>query len=216
MSKELLQRILSSIVLLPLTFFCIIQGSYFFISLSIIIILIASIEWHAMSKNRLYYIFGYLFLIISIFSFYKLRFNSDYDYWTILIVLTICILTDIGGFVFGKFFKGPKLIKYSPKKTYSGLVGGYLFPLTFIPFIEFLHPTNDFNLLNFIIFIFLVSTTSQFGDIVISYFKRISNIKDTGKLIPGHGGLLDRIDGMIFAIPLSYFLISNNFFNFYK
>ena len=74
--------------------------------------------------------------------------------------------------------------------------------------------TYDFKAFNLIILILLVSSASQFGDIVISYFKRMSNIKDTGKIIPGHGGLLDRIDGMLFAFPFSYLLISNNLFNF--
>ena len=175
-----------------------------------------------MSKNKSYYFFGYLFLTISILSVYKLRVDSADQFWTLLVITIICILTDIGGFVFGKLFKkvsfldgvGPKLTKYSPNKTYSGLIGSYLLPLIFIPFIIFFYFINDFKIFNLIIFIFLVSSASQFGDIVISYFKRLSNIKDTGKIIPGHGGLLDRIDGMLFAFPSSYLLISNNLFNF--
>tara|TARA_Y100000768_G_scaffold130536_1_gene96983 strand:- start:5582 stop:6226 length:645 start_codon:yes stop_codon:yes gene_type:complete len=213
MRNEILKRILSSIVLIPLTFFCIIKGSYFFYLFLTIFFLIASIEWHSMSKNKSYHFFGYLFLSISFLSVFQLRENSD-NYWIFLIITIICILTDIGGFIFGKIFKGPKLIKYSPNKTYSGLLGGYLFPFISIPFIIFYEIFNDFNLFNFVFFIIVVSSTSQFGDIVISYFKRLSKLKDTGKIIPGHGGLLDRIDGMIFAFPISYFLISNNFFNF--
>ena len=143
-----------------------------------------------------------------------MRIDSDNEFLTILIVTIICILTDVGGFVFGKFFKGPKLTKYSPNKTYSGLLGSYLLPLIFVPTIIFFYFINDLRIINLIIFVFLVSSASQFGDIVISYFKRLSNIKDTGKIIPGHGGLLDRIDGMLFAFPLSYLLISNNLFNF--
>ena len=105
------------------------------------------------------------------------------------------------------------LIKYSPNKTYSGLIGSYLLPLSIIPFVSFFHISDNVSILDVIIFIFIVSSFSQFGDIFISYFKRESKIKDTGKIIPGHGGLLDRIDGMLFAFPLSYLLISNNFFN---
>ncbi len=214
MNSEISKRILSSIFLLPLTFFCIIKGSYFFYFLLGIIYLIASIEWNHMSKNKKQYFLGLLFLTFSIFSVYKLRIDFGNDFFTLLIVTTVCIFTDIGGYVFGKIFKGPKLTKYSPNKTYSGLIGSYLLPLLFIPFIIFFYFTDDLKILNLIIFILLVSSASQFGDIVISYFKRLSNIKDTGKIIPGHGGLLDRIDGMLFAFPFSYLLISNNLFNF--
>ena len=214
MDNEITKRIISSIFLLPLTFFCIIKGAYFFYFFLGIIFIIASLEWHFMSKNKSYYFFGYLFLSISIFSAYKLRIDFVNDFFTILVVTTICIFTDIGGYVFGKTFKGPKLTKYSPNKTYSGLIGSYLLPLIFIPLIIFFYFTYELKTFNLIIFILLVSSASQFGDIVISYFKRISNIKDTGKIIPGHGGLLDRIDGMLFALPFSYLLISNNLINF--
>ena len=214
MSSEIAKRIISSIFLLPLTFFCIIYGSYLFYFLLVVIFLIACIEWHSMTKNKSYYFFGYFFLIFSIFSVYKLRIDSENEFFNLLIITTICILTDIGGFVFGKVFKGPKLIKYSPNKTYSGLIGSYLLPLVFIPYIVSVYFINDLKTLNLIFFIFLISTVSQIGDIVISYFKRLSNIKDTGKIIPGHGGLLDRIDGMLFAFPSSYLIISNNLFIF--
>ena len=214
MSNEITKRIISSIWLLLISFFCIIKGTYFFYLLLGIIFLIASLEWHSMSKNKPYYFYGYLFLIISIFTVYKLRIESANEFWTFLLIASICILTDIGGFVFGKVFKGPKLIRYSPNKTYSGLIGSYLLPLILIPLIIIFFFFNDFQIFDLIIFIFLVSSASQIGDIVISYFKRLSNIKDTGKIIPGHGGLLDRIDGMLFAFPLSYFLILNDLFNF--
>tara|TARA_B100000424_G_C22763244_1_gene411549 strand:- start:271 stop:684 length:414 start_codon:yes stop_codon:yes gene_type:complete len=131
-------------------------------------------------------------------------------------ILFICVFTDIGGYVFGKFFKGPKLTKISPKKTYSGVIGGYVFSIIFITLffnhldfvseitnIETTAQELSFN--NFILTIF-VSTVSQFGDFVVSYFKRKSKIKDTGKIIPGHGGLLDRIDGIIFAYPATYLI----------
>tara|TARA_Y100000768_G_scaffold384307_1_gene368095 strand:- start:1097 stop:1741 length:645 start_codon:yes stop_codon:yes gene_type:complete len=214
MINEITKRIISSIFLVPIIFFCIIKGSYFFYFLLVVVFFIASFEWHSMSKNKSHYFYGYSFLIISIFSVYQLRIDSGNEFWTLLIITIICILTDIGGFVFGKIFKGPKLIKYSPNKTYSGLIGSYLLPLLFIPFILSFYFINNFEIFNLIIFIFLVSSASQFGDIVISYFKRLSNIKDTGKIIPGHGGLLDRIDGMLFAFPFSYLLISSNLFNF--
>jgi phosphatidate cytidylyltransferase len=166
-----------------------------------------------MSKNKSYNIYGILFLILSFYSIYLLRNSFEETYIYLLLVILICSLTDIGGYFFGKIFKGPKLTKISPKKTYSGMVGGYLLPIIF--FYLILVFTDLFAKLevstSLFLFVFLISTTNQLGDILISFFKRVSKIKDTGKIIPGHGGLLDRIDGMIFAFPISYiiFLIEN-------
>tara|TARA_Y100000996_G_scaffold247113_1_gene194270 strand:- start:135 stop:548 length:414 start_codon:yes stop_codon:yes gene_type:complete len=131
-------------------------------------------------------------------------------------ILAICIFTDIGGYIFGKLFKGPKLTKISPNKTYSGMFGGYFLSIIFMSLffinLEFFFDNTNIEVigkeltLNNFILIILISTASQFGDIIVSYFKRLSKIKDTGKIIPGHGGLLDRIDGMIFAFPISYLI----------
>ena len=115
---------------------------------------------------------------------------------------------------FGKTFKGPKLTKISPKKTYSGVIGGYFFSIIILNLYFssklFTNP-QELNS-NVFLFILLISTISQIGDIVISYFKRLSKIKNTGKIIPGHGGLLDRVDGMIFAFPISYIIHLTDFF----
>ena len=125
-------------------------------------------------------------------------------------ILIICITTDIGGYVFGKIFKGPKLINISPNKTYSGVIGGFLLSIVVAYLISanfntyFLESQNFFEDLYFIFAVFLVSSVSQIGDLIISFFKRLSNIKDTGNLVPGHGGLLDRIDGMIFVFPFVF------------
>ena len=215
MTKEISNRILSSIVLLLLTFFCIIKGSYFFVILLLVIFFISSIEWHNMSKNKPYHLFGFLYLLMSIFCVFKLRFDFTNDASLFLLITIICILTDIGGFIFGKLLKGPKLIKYSPKKTYTGLLGSFILSLCIIPINFYFNLINDVTITKLLIFIFIVSATSQIGDIIISYFKRLSKIKDTGNIIPGHGGLLDRIDGMIFAFPISYLLILLNFFEFF-
>ena len=118
--------------------------------------------------------------------------------------------------VIGKLFKGPKLIKISPNKTYSGSIGSYLFSLLITLF--FLTNTNygfdtQFSITTYtVVLIILGSTVSQIGDLVISYFKRMSKIKNTGNLIPGHGGILDRIDGMIFTFPFFYTLLIINDF----
>ena len=203
MSQELTKRIISSIVLIPIALFFIIKGSFLFIFFISICFFIISYEWHLMRKNKPYYFFGFLFLIFSFLSIYRLRISED-DYSWLLLITIICISTDIGGYVFGKLFKGPKLTKLSPNKTYAGMIGGYILSIIFT-----LYSVQFFDLLisiNLLFFVFIISSTSQLGDITISYFKRLSELKDTGKIIPGHGGLLDRLDGMIFAFPLSYIL----------
>ena len=203
MKNELLKRILSSIFLIPLIIFLILQGSIVFIFFIIICFFITSYEWLNMSKKSSYSILGVFFLIFSFYSIYKLRINTYDDYLYLFFVITVCISTDIGGYFFGKTLKGPKLTKISPNKTYAGMIGSFLFSLIFsIIFINFVLDENLY--LNWLILIILLSSISQFGDIIISYFKRVSKIKDTGKIIPGHGGLLDRIDGMIFVFPVAY------------
>ena len=210
MTKELIKRVLSSIILIPIALFFIIKGSFLFNFFIILCFFITAYEWHMMSRKKSYYLIGFIFLIFSFYTTFKLiSFSGSYHYF--LIVMLICISTDIGGYIFGNIFKGPKLTKISPKKTYSGMIGGYILSIiclsTFLnsPYV-FTKPTDVTT--DIFIFILLVSTISQIGDIIISYFKRLSKIKNTGKIIPGHGGLLDRIDGMIFAFPFSYLIFN--------
>lgn len=213
MINEFLKRVISSLILLPFALVIIIKGSIYFNIFLLVLFLISSYEWSNISRNKFYNIYGYLFLIVSFYCVYELRFNFGSTYLTFIFITIICVLTDIGGYIFGKFFKGPKLTKYSPNKTYSGLIGSFLLPMCFIPFSIYYDLYNLDHLLNLIIFILIISATSQFGDISISYFKRESKVKDTGKIIPGHGGLLDRIDGMLFAFPIAYLLLLLNFLN---
>ena len=216
MSKELNKRIFSTIILIPFSFYFIIQGSLFFNFFMLVCFLITSNEWYKMSKSKNYLFFGYLFLSFSFYSTYELR-NTDVmgsSLYIFFFILIICISTDIGGYVFGKILKGPKLSKVSPKKTYSGTIGGYFLSIIstyiLINYSEiFFSIKVEFTIENFIC-ILLISSVSQIGDLIISSFKRLSKIKDTGNIIPGHGGLLDRIDGMIFAFPFSYVLFSLN------
>ena len=205
MNQEIIKRILSSIIIIAIAFFFIIKGSFLFIFFLSICFFITSFEWYKMAKNKNYFLLGQIFLIVSFLSTFFLRniFLEDF-----IFVILICISTDIGGFVFGKIFKGPKLTKISPNKTYSGMIGSF-----FLSIISALFYTNYYSLIYWtdnilLITVILISSVSQIGDLTVSYFKRISKIKNTGKIIPGHGGLLDRIDGMIFAIPFaSIFLI---------
>ena len=203
MDQEIIKRILSSIIIIAIAFFFIIKGSFFLIFFLSICFFITSFEWYKMTKNKNYFLLGLVFLILSFLSAFLLRniFLKDF-----ILVILICISTDIGGFVFGKIFKGPKLAKISPNKTYSGMIGSF-----FLSIISALFYTNYYSLIYWtdnllLITVILISSVSQIGDLTVSYFKRISKIKNTGKIITGHGGLLDRIDGMLFAIPFAFIL----------
>ena len=208
MKSELIKRILSSIILIPLSLFFIIKGSILFNLFLLIIFLLSVYEWMKITNKPIIKVFGFLFLILSFFSLYSLRNNIDDGLLKVIFLLIICIASDIGGFTFGKFFKGPNFTSISPNKTYSGILGSYvltiIFSIIFINFFEVNFSKNKFIFIFFLIF--LISSISQLGDLIISYFKRKSKIKDTGNIIPGHGGILDRIDGMIFAFPFSYIL----------
>ena len=203
MNQEITKRILSSIIIIASALFFIIKGSIFFIFFLSICFFITSFEWYKMTKNNNYFLFGLILLILSFFSAFLFRNASQTDF---LLVILICASTDIGGFLFGKIFKGPKLTKISPNKTYSGMIGSFflsiIFALIYTNYYGLIYWTD--NLL--LIVVILISFISQIGDLTFSYFKRKSKIKNTGKIIPGHGGLLDRIDGMLFAIPFSYIL----------
>ena len=208
---EFIKRILSTIILIPVVFFFIIKGSIYFNFFLFLIFSISVYEWFKMSRNKKYFLTGCLFLIFSFFTVYSIKTSNDENNFFIFIfIISICISTDIGGYIFGNVFKGPKLTKISPNKTYSGVVGSYMlsFFTTFFltTYLNMLGNTDIFFNKYFIIVSFLISTSSQLGDIFISYLKRRSDIKDTGRIIPGHGGILDRIDGMIFAFPFFYIL----------
>ena len=195
--SDFIKRILSSIILLPIALYFMLMGSFYLIFLIIICFFVSSFEWNKMTKKSNYKLSGFIFLFFSFFSFYQLAIDS-----TILIPFFICVSTDIGGYIFGKVFQGPKLTKISPNKTYAGMIGGYFLSILFIS-LYFDYINQNVTITLFVATI-LISSVSQIGDIIISYFKRLSKVKNTGNLIPGHGGLLDRIDGMVFAFPIYY------------
>ena len=219
MNNNLAKRLISSLIILPIALVFIINGSLFFIFFLSILFLITSFEWIKMTKEKnLFKILGIIFFILSFYSAFGLRNYAGLNFF--LFIILISIFTDIGGYIFGKFFKGPKLTKISPNKTYSGVIGSLIMSvfagLLYIQYMQLplgiLVPlklntlSNNFDL-NFIIMMLLISIISQLGDLAISYFKRLSKIKDTGKILPGHGGLLDRLDGLIFVIPITYLFI---------
>ena len=216
MSSNLKKRIATSIFLISLLigmFFY----SYIMIISIIIIAIISWIEFYALiskiiKKNQLkdkflrsfykflslFYLSGLVYLILAIESEY-----FNFKVYLIYSVL-VAIMSDIGGLVFGKIFKGKKLTKISPNKTISGSIGSFIFSIFLIPF--FYSSLIDQNLLNIILITIIISLTSQLGDLFISFLKRKARVKDTSDLLPGHGGILDRIDGIIFAIPLGIYL----------
>ena len=206
--NNFIKRILSSIIIVPIAFYSIYKGSLTLIFFTAICFIIACYEWHMMTKIKSYKIYGLIFLVISFYTFYQI----SIEFLSVFFVILICVSTDVGGYCFGKFFKGPKLTKISPNKTYAGMIGGYFLSLSSLLIIINIMDYNHIITRLFLITI-LISTVSQVGDIIISYFKRLSKIKNTGKIIPGHGGLLDRIDGMIFSFPIYYIVDLSGYLN---
>ena len=226
MSQNLLKRIITSIVLLFLLFFINFSHEYIFIFsillLGILIYIEANnifsklISLQLLKKKTLSETFNFRFLSLNIITFCYVFFvfcNLSFEIHRsegpifFLYIISICFFTDIGGYVFGKLIGGKKLSKISPNKTISGTVGSFIFSIIpLILFLNFGYLNLEFNLTN-ILFSLLISLVSQLGDLFVSFFKRKAKIKDTGKLLPGHGGVLDRVDGVLFAIPFSYFLL---------
>tara|TARA_B100002052_G_C15815167_1_gene567842 strand:+ start:416 stop:1057 length:642 start_codon:yes stop_codon:yes gene_type:complete len=210
MNNELKNRILSSIILLPLIFFIIIKGSFYFNTFIILCLLVSLREWYLISKKPALLIIGSFLIIFSFYCVYYLRNQGEFNFF--LFIVISCIATDIGGYLFGKFFKGPKLTRFSPNKTYAGMLGSFImtviFGLLFYNNLNYLELTkSDISTFTIIIYSITISLFSQIGDLTISFFKRRAKIKNTGNLIPGHGGLLDRIDGMLLAFPSIYLIL---------
>lgn len=151
-------------------------------------------------KNIINFFFiGYIFIFCFLFFFFS---NFISLKILIFIILFGCIASDLGGFIFGKIFKGPKLTKISPNKTYSGAIGSLILTIITIS-LMFLFILKLFNY-NIILISLIISISCQLGDLVFSYLKRKANIKDTGNFLPGHGGVLDRLDGIFFGMPIGY------------
>ena len=216
MSSNLKKRIVTSIFLISLLI-----GMFFYTYIMIVsLIVIATISWiefyalisKILKRNilkdklfrffyktlSLFYLSGLVYLVFAIESEY-----SNFKIYLLYSIL-VAILSDLGGLVFGKIFKGKKLTKISPNKTISGSIGSFIFSILLIPF--FYKNYIDQNLLNILLITIIISLTSQLGDLFISFLKRKAKVKDTSDLLPGHGGVLDRIDGIIFAIPLGIYL----------
>ena len=169
MKNEFIKRIISSFILIPLIIYVVYVGSYIFNLFLLICFLISLREWFGLTKNKIIFFMGSIFLLISFGSIYGLKHNFGNDTY-LLLVLVICVFTDIGGYTLGKFLKGPKLIRISPNKTYSGVLGSYIFSiLSSLLFINsFLVDKNfSFSMVTILFFTLIVSTISQLGDLLI-------------------------------------------------
>ncbi len=215
--KEINKRILTGFFLIVLLCLSFLYPFILIISL-ILISIISWIEFNGLIskifiKNIIKINFlRFFFKLLSLIYFFLFSFlifdgivQSDFNL-IIFYLFLICIFSDIGGFIFGKTFKGKKLTKISPNKTISGSVGSFILPLVLIPIFNYLIPVNFGSFYTLIIFVFLVSFACQLGDLFISFLKRKARVKDTGDLLPGHGGFLDRIDGILLAVPIGIFL----------
>ena len=198
------KRFIISLLAFPLIYTLLYQ-KYLFNILIIVTFLFCIYEWvNLFSKKGLLFIFGLIILSIFLISILRIYNFSEFNLKFLWLIL-ITWLTDIGGYIFGKLFGGPKLIKISPNKTWSGLVGSIILS-QFAFLILFLDPNYKFSF-SILFAQFILSIAGQVGDIMMSYVKRINNKKDTSNLIPGHGGFLDRVDGLIWIMILGNFLI---------
>ena len=234
MTDELKKRILTSLIIWPLSFFFILKGDYFLIFFLIFIFFAGINELFSTFKKKGNILFLSLVLILSLLSIYYLRNDHYYSVFHLYWVIILCIFSDIGGYVFGKIFKGKKITKISPNKTFFGVFGSFLFSLLWLciahglnnkvyfhafffghlpenfPGVSGIWPVYFFSIKYFALTI-IFSMIAQTGDLTISYLKRLEKIKDTGKTLPGHGGIFDRIDGLMFVVILTFILYSLKF-----
>ncbi len=204
--SNLNKRILTSIIVLPLSMYFIIMGGSYIVSFLYAILILANFEAFSVFKKKVSIILLDSILVIALLSVLHLRNDTASSFILLIWIIMLTISSDIGGYLFGKIFKWKKFTKISPNKTLSGVIGSFilsllsLFLLGFI--IDFLF-NLDFSFIlktKYFILAIIFSSASQIGDLTISYFKRLEKIKDTGKILPGHGGIFDRIDGLMFAV----------------
>ena len=206
MISELKKRIITSIVLIGIFLFCYFIHAYFFYALIVIVLLISWIELNNIFKKiklkkslkNINFFLSFIYLSFFVFTVCY----SYHEKILLTFILLVCIFSDIGGYIIGKTIGGKKLTKISPKKTISGSIGSLFFSI--IPlFILNIYDNDEYPIKIFIFLLcLLISLACQIGDLFISYLKRKAKVKDTGNILPGHGGLLDRIDGIILAVPV--------------
>ena len=209
---NLQKRIFTSIIALPLSLFFIFKGGYFLLFFLLSIFFVANYELFSVFRKKTTILFLDLILILSLYSIYYLSDLNEISFYILLWIIILVVCSDVGGYVFGKIFKWKKLTKISPRKTLSGVFGSFIFSLFSVFIANAMLSSNqvipiDFLDPKFFFLAIIFSLIAQAGDLTISYFKRIEKIKDTGKILPGHGGILDRIDGLMFVVILVFVLI---------
>ena len=213
MKSEILKRINTGLFLFILLILMFIN-KIIYLFISIIIFSLAFIEFTKISKlflkkkyvkqffiNIIFGLYLFLFLLMFIFGINDIHFKV-----ILFIILLICISSDVGGILFGRIFKGPKLTKISPNKTVSGCLGSFL--LSAIISLLLLNYIFNTELFDNILIGLLISLSVQIGDLFFSYLKRKASLKNTGNILPGHGGVLDRIDGILIGLPTGLLYIS--------
>ena len=210
--NNLQKRILTSIVIFPLSIFFIVKGGNYIVSFLYAVLILGNFEVFSVFKRKFTIILLDIILVSSLLSILYLRNDTASSYALLIWVIILTISSDIGGYVFGKIFKWKKLTKISPNKTLSGVLGSFIFSLGSVFLlgfiIELISGINSefFQKPRYFILAIIFSLTAQLGDLIISYFKRLEKIKDTGKILPGHGGIFDRIDGLMFVVILAFIL----------
>jgi len=198
------KRFIISLLSFPFIYLLIYQ-KFFFSIIIYIVFLISFYEWHKINKKKNFlFIVGIFFLILAAYSTITFYFKNSYNFF-FLWVLLIVWLSDVGGYIFGKLFGVKKLSKVSPNKTWSGAFGSIVLS-QFACVVFFFNSTLQINLKLFLIQFFL-SLIAQVGDLIMSYFKRLNKVKDSSKLLPGHGGILDRIDGLIWVMVVANLIL---------
>ena len=209
MKENLKKRAFTSILLLLLLFFSFINN-YLLGYVLMVFAILSVIEFSGimkiiLKKKKILNFFVNLLFIFYIFYFCSALLvlsSSVYLKILIFVILLTCVASDIGGFVFGKTFKGPRLSKISPKKTISGAIGSLILSSTFATLLIY-YLTKNIEA-NIIIIGLVTSISCQAGDLFFSFLKRKSLLKDTGNFLPGHGGVLDRIDGILVGMPIGF------------
>ena len=210
--NNLQKRILTSIIILPISIFFILKGGNYIVSFLYAILILGNFEAFSAFKRKLSIIIIDVILVMALLAFLHLRNDTASSFFLLLWIIVLTIFSDIGGYTFGKIFKGKKISKISPNKTISGIIGSFIFAVLSVFFISFIMSSmsgleNNFFLKpKYFIIALLFSFAAQLGDLFISYFKRLEKLKDTGKILPGHGGIFDRIDGLMFVVILAYIL----------
>jgi phosphatidate cytidylyltransferase len=193
-------RLLSALILAPLFLYLVFVNNIFFIVLLLSVLLVSLYELKFLfAAKKIHFFFVISLVIVFLLSFNNLRGSSELDFYYLAWIIVIVWLSDMGGFFVGRFFGGPRLSKWSPNKTLSGFSGSLIFSQLAFYIIFLAIKDVGFTYKFFIIQIF-ICIISVFGDLFFSFLKRKNNIKDYSSIIPGHGGLMDRIDGLIFAI----------------